>query len=91
MDERRAIEAIPGMLATEPKQAIILAGKFLELIDVVGVHTPQSRERLAEMEHILNDAMRHIDQAPDWEGREGSRPQARSGKRIKHVHWDPSH
>ena len=91
LDEARALDALPKMLAADPARASILAGKFRELIDVVGVHSPESRKRLGEMELVLDDATSHHKQAPDREPRDVHRPQTRRGKRMKHVHWSPSH
>ncbi|MGE8943589.1 DUF3141 domain-containing protein [Leptospira interrogans] len=87
LDELRALDAIPKMLAEDPVRASILAGKFRELIDVVGAHTPESRERLRKMERVLGDATNPSQKASDQEPREVHRPPTRRAKRVKHVHW----
>jgi pimeloyl-ACP methyl ester carboxylesterase len=91
LDEPRALEALPKMLAAHPERAGVLANKFRELIDVVGVHTPESKQRLAEMERVLDDAMRCLKGAPEREARSTNRTHTRPSKRAKHVHWSQSH
>ena len=87
LDEVRALDAIPKMLAADPVRARLLAVKFRELIDVVGTHTPESRKRFADMERVLDDAAKRPRQAADREPQGGHRPPARRGKRTKHAHW----
>ena len=50
LDERRAIEAIPAMLAKDPHLAARMAGKLRQLIDVVGLRNSEAKARLAEVE-----------------------------------------
>jgi hypothetical protein len=50
LDERRAIEAIPAMLAKDPPLANRMAGKLRQLIDVVGLRNSDAKVRFAEVE-----------------------------------------
>jgi pimeloyl-ACP methyl ester carboxylesterase len=53
LDERRAVEAIPAMLAADPELAIRMKGKLDRMIELVGVHSKLSRSRLAEVEALF--------------------------------------
>jgi pimeloyl-ACP methyl ester carboxylesterase len=56
LDERRAVEAIPAMLAKDPELASGLASKLWRLITVVGAQTAKSAERWVEVEQLLESA-----------------------------------
>jgi hypothetical protein len=56
LDERRAVEAIPAMLAKDPELASGLASKLRRLITVVGAQTAKSAERWVEVEQLLESA-----------------------------------
>ncbi len=65
LDERRAIEVIPTMLARDSELAPRMASALGRLIEVVGVETPAGKARLREMERVFkqrpipaNDALR---------------------------------
>jgi hypothetical protein len=53
LDERRAVAAIPEMLAIEPDLAIRMKGKLDRMIELVGVHSKPARARLAEVEALF--------------------------------------
>ena len=53
LDERACIEAIPRMIATDPKLAAQLSESLHDVIGVVGVSSPQAKARLAEIEELL--------------------------------------
>ncbi len=53
LDERRAVAAIPEMLATDPDLATRMKGKLDRMIELVGVHSKLVRERLAEVEALF--------------------------------------
>jgi pimeloyl-ACP methyl ester carboxylesterase len=53
LDERRAIEAIPTMLANDPELASRMAVALGRLIEVVGVESPVGKSRLREMEKLF--------------------------------------
>jgi hypothetical protein len=53
LDERRAIDAIPAMLAREPELASRMAIALGRLIEVVGVESPIGKARLREMEKLF--------------------------------------
>ncbi len=91
VDERRALDAIPRMLAENPERAMQLVAKFHELMDVVGPHSAESRKRLTEIEKILDEAMRHSKSTPEQVLQQSTRSPARPSKRKRHVHWNPSH
>ena len=56
LDERRAVEAIPAMLAKDPELASGLASKLRRLITIVGAQTAKSAERWVEVEQLLESA-----------------------------------
>jgi len=49
LDERRAVNAIPAMLARDPKSASRMAGILHRVIDAVGLRSELERARLAEI------------------------------------------
>jgi hypothetical protein len=49
LDERRAVEAIPAMLDTDPDLAARMAGTLRKLIDVLHVDSAAGKKRLAEI------------------------------------------
>jgi hypothetical protein len=53
LDERRAVEAMPDMLAKDPDLALRMANNLRRVIDVVGVKTDVAKARLAEIETIF--------------------------------------
>lgn len=53
LDERRAVAAIPEMLATDPDLATRMKGKLDRMIELVGVHSKAARARLAEVESLF--------------------------------------
>jgi hypothetical protein len=53
LDERRAINAIPAMLAADPELAIRMKSKLDRMIELVGVHSKPARSRLAEVEALF--------------------------------------
>jgi hypothetical protein len=53
LDERRAIDAIPSMLATNPELASRMKSKLERMIELVGVHSKVARARLAEVEALF--------------------------------------
>jgi hypothetical protein len=52
-DERRAVNAIPAMLARDPKSASRMAGILHRVIDAVGLRSELGRARLAEVERLF--------------------------------------
>lgn len=53
LDERGAVNAIPSMLARNPDLAFRMKGKLDRMIEVVGVGSKPTRERLAEIDAIF--------------------------------------
>ena len=58
LDERRAVEAIPAMLARDPDLASRMTGKLRQVIDVVGLSSKVSKARLAEIEALFESSGR---------------------------------
>jgi len=54
LEEQRAVEAIPALLARDPKLAARMAGILREIIAAVGVSNPVSKARLAEVEAMFD-------------------------------------
>ena len=55
LDQRRAVAAIPAMLAREPDLASRMVSLLRRLIDVVGVESDVGKTRLAEIEALLKE------------------------------------
>jgi pimeloyl-ACP methyl ester carboxylesterase len=53
LDERRAVNAIPAMLAKDPKGASRVVGMLHRVINAVGLRTDVERARLAEVERLF--------------------------------------
>jgi pimeloyl-ACP methyl ester carboxylesterase len=53
LDERRAVEAIPHMLASDPDLASRLTSKLRRMIDVVGLRSSVAKARLTEIEEMI--------------------------------------
>jgi DNA-binding transcriptional MerR regulator len=53
LDERRAVEAIPAMLAKDQKLAASLADTLRQLLGVVGIRTAAAKARLREIEAMF--------------------------------------
>ena len=55
LDERSAVEAIPGMLAKDPELATRMASVLGRLLEVVGVESTIGKARLREVEKLFRD------------------------------------
>jgi pimeloyl-ACP methyl ester carboxylesterase len=53
LDERRAVQAIPAMLARDPELGSRMIGNLHRLIDVVGLRSEVEKARLAEIEALI--------------------------------------
>jgi hypothetical protein len=53
LDEGRAVQAMPAMLASDPELASRMAKALGRLIEVVGVESPVGQARLREMEKVF--------------------------------------
>ena len=70
VDERRAVEAIPAMLAKDPALAARMRAMLRRLIETIGLRSDEAKSRLAELEDRLG---RSVDpESPDF--RRGCRP-----------------
>jgi len=86
LNERRAVNAIPAMLAKDPRSASRAAGMLHRVIDAVGLRSEVGRARLAEVEGLFDSE--RLSQAPALEvetphlarGRQGSSRPARDPK-----------
>jgi hypothetical protein len=56
LDERGAVNAIPAMLEREPELAARLGGDLRKLIDVVGVESGATQQRVGEIERMFKAA-----------------------------------
>jgi pimeloyl-ACP methyl ester carboxylesterase len=54
LDERRAVEAIPAMLDTDPELAARMANTLRKLIEVLGVESKLGKTRLAEIAALFD-------------------------------------
>jgi hypothetical protein len=55
LDQRRAVAAIPAMLAKEPNLAPRMVADLRRLVSVVGVESEVGKARLAEIEALLRE------------------------------------
>lgn len=69
LDERRAVDTIPEMLAKDAELARRLAGVFRKVIGVVGLKSAEAQARLEEIEDIFQ----HVSAAGGNGGMEGVR------------------
>jgi len=53
LDERRAVDAIPAMLARDPELASRMTNSLGRVLEVVGVESPVGKARLREMEKLF--------------------------------------
>jgi hypothetical protein len=53
LDERRAVAAIPAMLAKDHDLAVRMADNFLRMIEVVGLSSSLAEARLAEIKKLI--------------------------------------
>lgn len=89
LDERRAVEAIPEMLAREPALASRMAAKLRRVLDVVGVPSDEAKARLREIESAIGDLARIPKTRTNGRKRKRSgrvpSSRARSGRKVKDV------
>jgi hypothetical protein len=84
LDERRAVEAIPAMLAKDPDLASTLGGKLRRLISVVGAPSVESTARLAEVERLFATCSESSDDASGESSRPVRPVQAHAAGSSKH-------
>ena len=72
LDERRALEAIPSMLAKDPKLASRMEDNLHRVIDAVGLRSKVGQARLAEIETLF--AIEEADASKGFERREPPLP-----------------
>ena len=53
LDEERAVQAIPALLARDRDQALRIGMELRKLIEIVGVRTATGKARLAEVEAMF--------------------------------------
>jgi hypothetical protein len=88
LDEDRAVEAIPDLLAKDPDLAARMADNLHRMIDVVGLRTSLAKARLEEIDDLIDvGKQRGLPKPTDRETRE--HPTARPGRehastRAKH-------
>jgi hypothetical protein len=58
VDERRAVEAIPEMLAKDPDLAERMEASLRQVIEVVGLHTAEAKARFSQIESLLQSGRR---------------------------------
>jgi pimeloyl-ACP methyl ester carboxylesterase len=86
LDERRAVEAIPDMLARDPNVASRMASNFDRVLDMVGLRTSMAKTRLQEIEELIEvGKQRRYTRPDDRETREHETvPPGREPSRPKH-------
>ena len=80
LDERRAVDAIPAMLARDPELASRMTLVLRRLIEVVGVESPEGKARLQEMEKLFQ-AKPSASEARDLDARAARMVAANEGQR----------
>jgi pimeloyl-ACP methyl ester carboxylesterase len=79
LDQRRAVAAIPAMMAKEPELAEKMVTELRRLLDVVGVQSELGKTRLAEIEALLKPSVSRsqAEAVPARAVGEAKRPQLR--------------
>jgi hypothetical protein len=77
LDEKRAVDAIPSMLAKDTDLAFRMADKLRQLLDVVSPRSPEAKARLGEIKALFERFKREA-------SREGERKI--EGERAAHAH-----
>jgi hypothetical protein len=73
LDEHRAVEAIPAMLAQDPDLAARMVENLHRMIEVVGLRTSLAKDRWQEVEELIKFAkQRGQPRATDRETRENA-------------------
>jgi hypothetical protein len=87
LDQERAVEAIPDMLAQDPDLALELGKRVRQTLEVTGLRSQLAKERMAEIEEIFKIAARHAATAvPDREEEQpGPIPRPHAAKGSKRV------
>ena len=83
LDERRAVAAIPGMLAKDPELARRMADAVRQLIDAVGLQSKEAHSRMAEVERLIG---RVADGDPDSRVEDAPRRPHAASMRQANVH-----
>ncbi|MDQ8700853.1 DUF3141 domain-containing protein [Hyphomicrobium sp. LHD-15] len=65
LDQRRAVEAMPGMLAKDPDLARKMLATLRRLIEVVGLRSDEAKARMAEIERLFEDGAADRERADD--------------------------
>jgi hypothetical protein len=80
LDQERAVEAIPDMLAQDPDLALELGKRVRQTLEVTGLRSQLAKERMAEIEEIFKIELRRAaPEIPDQEqGRAAPIPPVRS-------------
>jgi pimeloyl-ACP methyl ester carboxylesterase len=71
LDEHRAMQAIPDMLAKDPGLALRMAGILHQMTDMVGLHTSRAKARLEEVDDLIEVGTQ------SWQPERRERPTAR--------------
>ena len=89
LDQERAVEAIPDMLAQDPDLAAELGERLRRILDMTGLRSQSAKERRAEIDEVFKIASRPpVSKTPDQEqGRAAPIPQVRphAAKGAKRV------
>jgi pimeloyl-ACP methyl ester carboxylesterase len=89
LDERRAVDAIPAMLARDPELASVMKSDLARLIEVVGVETPSGKARLREVEQLFRQRpIAANDSAAGSVARTGQAEATRPGAALRKVSGD---
>jgi hypothetical protein len=87
LDERRAVETIPDMLAKDPEAASRISDNLHKMINVVGLRTSLAKARLQEIDQLIEVGKQRSHPRPtDRETREHAtvRPGREHAPRSKH-------
>jgi pimeloyl-ACP methyl ester carboxylesterase len=88
LDERRAVEAIPAMLDTDPELAQRMATTLRKLIEVVGVESKLGKTRLAEST-VMFESRRKV-KSPNGAPKESAPPSRQPRAPSAKPHRPPS-
>jgi pimeloyl-ACP methyl ester carboxylesterase len=77
LDERGALAAIPGMLAKNADLARRMKSALRRMVDIVGLESHEAKARMAEIEHLFEDADEHLEATGDNGHKRPSAPHLR--------------
>ena len=86
VDERRAVQAIPAMLAKDPALAARMRAAVRRIVETLGLRSEDAKARLTELEELIEEDVEQVAEKSEHEGRQfvRRRPLPLHAGRMKH-------